>query len=97
MNGSPARLELLKAEKELTRRSDELARKRQQLPWVCIDKEYVFDSDDGEQTLSDLFEGRSQLIVYHFMLGPTWTAGCPFCCSMQRVSIARSTTSISAT
>jgi predicted dithiol-disulfide oxidoreductase (DUF899 family) len=74
-----ARLELLEAEKELTRRSDELARHRQQLPWVRIDKEYVFDTDEGEQTLRDLFAGRSQLLVYHFMFGPTWTAGCPSC------------------
>src|SRR5437870_4856503 len=73
------RLELLEAEKELTRRSDELARRRQQLPWVRIDKEYVFDTDEGEQTLRDLFAGRSQLLVYHFMFAPTWTAGCATC------------------
>jgi predicted dithiol-disulfide oxidoreductase (DUF899 family) len=71
-----ARLELLEAEKELTRRSDELARRRQQLPWVRIDKEYVFDTDEGERSLRDLFAGRSQLLVYHFMFGPTWSAGC---------------------
>ncbi len=74
-----ARLELLEAEKELTRCSDEFARRRQQLPWVRIDKEYVFDTDEGEQTLRDLFAGRSQLLVYHFMFGPTWTAGCATC------------------
>jgi predicted dithiol-disulfide oxidoreductase (DUF899 family) len=74
-----ARLELLEAEKGLTRRSDELARRRQQLPWVRIDKEYVFDTDEGEQTLRDLFAGRSQLLVYHFMFGPDYTAGCPSC------------------
>ncbi len=74
-----ARRELLKAEKELTRRSDELALRRRQLPWVRIDKEYVFDTDEGERLLRDLFAGRSQLLVYHFMFGPTWTEGCPAC------------------
>ena len=74
-----ARLKLLEEEKELTRRSDELARHRRQLPWVRIDKEYVFDTDEGEQTLRDLFAGRSQLLVYHFMFGPDYTAGCPSC------------------
>jgi predicted dithiol-disulfide oxidoreductase (DUF899 family) len=74
-----ARLELLEAEKELTRRSDELARRRQQLPWVPVDKEYVFDTDDGEKPLRDLFGGRSQLLVYHFMFGPEWIEGCPVC------------------
>jgi len=74
-----ARLDLLEAEKELTRRSDELARQRRQLPWVRIDKEYVFDTDEGEQSLRDLFAGRSQLLVYHFMFGPTWSAGCATC------------------
>jgi predicted dithiol-disulfide oxidoreductase (DUF899 family) len=74
-----ARLELLAAEKELTRRSDELARRRQELPWVRIDKAYRFDTDDGSATLEDLFQGRSQLIVYHFMFGPDWAAGCPSC------------------
>jgi predicted dithiol-disulfide oxidoreductase (DUF899 family) len=74
-----ARLELLEAEKELTRRSDELARRRQQLPWVRIDKEYRFDTDSGSASLADLFRGRSQLLVYHFMFGPDWTAGCPSC------------------
>src|SRR5215472_6125412 len=74
-----ARLELLKAEKELTRRSDELARRRQQLPWVRIDKEYRFDTDEESASLADLFQGRSQLLVYHFMFGPDYTAGCPSC------------------
>jgi predicted dithiol-disulfide oxidoreductase (DUF899 family) len=74
-----ARLELLKAEKELTRRSDELARRRQELPRVRIDKEYRFETDDGSASLKDLFRGRSQLLVYHFMFGPDYTAGCPAC------------------
>src|SRR3954447_24034327 len=74
-----ARLELLEAEKELTRRSDELAARRQELPWVRIDKEYRFDTDLGNATLPDLFQGRSQLLVYHFMFGPDFTAGCPSC------------------
>ncbi|HVP30519.1 MAG TPA: DUF899 domain-containing protein [Myxococcota bacterium] len=74
-----ARLELLEAEKELTRRSDELARRRQELPWVAIDKEYRFDTDEGSASLNDLFGGRSQLLVYHFMFGPDYKAGCPSC------------------
>ena len=74
-----ARLELLKEEKELTRRSDELARRRQELPWVRIDKEYRFETDEGNASLADLFRGRSQLLVYHFMFGPDYTAGCPNC------------------
>jgi predicted dithiol-disulfide oxidoreductase (DUF899 family) len=74
-----ARLELLEAEKELTRRSDELARRRQELPWVRIDKEYRFETDEGSASLADFFGGRSQLLVYHFMCGPDWTAGCPSC------------------
>src|SRR5262249_50178609 len=74
-----ARLQLLEAEKELTRRSDELARQRQDLPWVRIDKEYRFATDEGSGSLKDLFRGRSQLIVYHFMFGPDYTAGCPSC------------------
>ena len=77
-----ARLDLLKAEKELTRRSDELARRRQELPWVRIDKEYRFDTDEGPASLADLFRGRSQLLVYHFMFGPDYTAGCPACSSI---------------
>jgi predicted dithiol-disulfide oxidoreductase (DUF899 family) len=74
-----ARLELLDAEKELTRRSDELARQRQQLPWVAIEKDYRFETDEGSASLADLFGGRSQLLVYHFMFGPEYTAGCPAC------------------
>src|SRR4029077_18385662 len=74
-----ARLGLLKEEKELTRRSDELARKRQELPWVRIDKEYQFETAEENASLPDLFRGRSQLLVYHFMFGPDYTAGCPSC------------------
>jgi predicted dithiol-disulfide oxidoreductase (DUF899 family) len=74
-----ARRALLEAEKELTRRSDELARRRQELPWVRIDKEYRFETDQGSASLTDLFRGRSQLLVYHFMFGPDYTAGCPSC------------------
>ena len=74
-----ARLKLLGAEKELTRRSDELAQQRQELPWVRIDKAYRFETDDGSASLVDLFRGRSQLLVYHFMFGPNYTAGCPSC------------------
>ncbi len=76
------RLELLEAEKELTRRGDELARRRQELPWVKIDKEYRFDTEEGSAKLADLFRGRSQLLVYHFMFGPDYTAGCPSCSSI---------------
>src|ERR671923_2307867 len=74
-----ARLELLAAEKELTRRSDELARQRQQLPWVRIDKDYRFETDEGSASLADLFKRRSQLLVYHFMFGSDYTAGCATC------------------
>jgi predicted dithiol-disulfide oxidoreductase (DUF899 family) len=74
-----ARLELLNAEKELTRRSDELARQRQELPWVRIDKQYRFETDEGNASLADLFRGRSQLLIYHFMFGPEYTVGCPHC------------------
>jgi predicted dithiol-disulfide oxidoreductase (DUF899 family) len=74
-----ARVKLLEAEKELTRRSDELARRRQELPWVRIDKEYRFDTDAGRASLADLFQGRSQLLVYHFMFGPDYKAGCATC------------------
>jgi predicted dithiol-disulfide oxidoreductase (DUF899 family) len=74
-----ARLKLLRAEKELTRKSDELARRRQELPWVRVDKEYRFETDQGRASLADLFGGRSQLLVYHFMFGPDYTAGCPSC------------------
>jgi predicted dithiol-disulfide oxidoreductase (DUF899 family) len=74
-----ARLELLEAEKELTRRSDQLARRRQELPWVRLDKEYRFETDEGGVSLADLFRGRSQLLVYHFMFGPDYTVGCATC------------------
>ena len=74
-----ARLDLLKEEKELTRRSDELARRRQELPWVRVDKAYRFETDAGSASLADLFAGRSQLLVYHFMFGPDYKAGCPSC------------------
>jgi predicted dithiol-disulfide oxidoreductase (DUF899 family) len=74
-----ARLELLEAEKEYTRRGDELARRRQELPWVRIDKGYRFETEEGSASLKDLFRGRSQLLVYHFMFGPDYTAGCPAC------------------
>jgi predicted dithiol-disulfide oxidoreductase (DUF899 family) len=74
-----ARLDLLKAEKELTRLSDDVARKRQDLPWTRIDKEYQFDTDEGKRSLTDLFQGRSQLLIYHFMFGPEYIVGCPHC------------------
>src|SRR6202140_5175031 len=74
-----ARLELLKAEKALTRHGDELAQRRQALPWVRIDNEYRFETDEGPASLADLFRGRSQLLVYHFMFGPDYKAGCPSC------------------
>ena len=74
-----ARKDLLQAEKEFTRRSDELARRRQELPWVRVDKQYQFETDDGCASLPDLFRGRSQLLVYHFMFGPDYAAGCPSC------------------
>ena len=74
-----ARLDLLEAEKELTRKGDELARRRQELPWVRVDKEYRFETDEGSASLKDLFQGRSQLLVYHFMFGPDYAAGCPSC------------------
>jgi predicted dithiol-disulfide oxidoreductase (DUF899 family) len=74
-----ARIELLKAEKELTHRSDELARQRQALPWVPVNKGYRFDTDEGGASLADLFRGRSQLLVYHFMFGPEFAMGCPSC------------------
>jgi predicted dithiol-disulfide oxidoreductase (DUF899 family) len=74
-----ARNELLAAEKELTRLSDQLARRRQELPWVRLDKQYAFETDEGSAALADLFSGRSQLLVYHFMFGPDYTAGCPAC------------------
>jgi predicted dithiol-disulfide oxidoreductase (DUF899 family) len=74
-----ARLAVLEAEKEHTRRGDELARRRQELPWVRVDKEYRFETDEGSASLVELFRGRSQLLVYHFMFGPDYTAGCPSC------------------
>ncbi|OWV93870.1 thioredoxin [Rhizobium sp. R72] len=77
-----ARLELLAEEKELTRRSDMLAQRRQVLPWVRIDKDYRFETDSGSASLADLFKGRSQLLIYHFMFGPDYTAGCPSCSSI---------------
>src|SRR5215831_16254159 len=77
-----ARLDLLKAEKEHTHRGDELARRRQELPWVRLDKNYRFDTDEGSASLPDLFKGRSQLLVYHLMFGPDYTAACPSCSSI---------------
>src|SRR5262245_41190060 len=74
-----ARIELLGAEKARTRQSDDLAKRRQDLPWVRVDKEYKFQTDQGSASLLDLFRGRSQLLVYHFMFGPDYTAGCPAC------------------
>jgi predicted dithiol-disulfide oxidoreductase (DUF899 family) len=76
-----AREALLEREKELTRRNDELARERRELPWVRVDEEYTFETDEGSKTLAELFDGRSQLVVYHFMFGPRYTAGCPVCSS----------------
>ena len=77
-----AREDLLKREKELTRQNDELARERRELPWVPIEKEYSFETEDGTKTSPDLFDGRSQLLVYHFTFGPAYTAGCPVCSSL---------------
>src|SRR5262249_25204325 len=74
-----ARLDLLKAEKELTRRGDEVARRRQDLPWAKVDKAYLFQTDKGVVSLKDLFQGRSQLLIYHYMFGPDYTAGCATC------------------
>src|ERR1700738_4801397 len=74
-----ARKELLKKEKEFTRQKDALSAERRELPWVRVEKEYTFDAPSGKRTLSDLFEGKSQLIVYHFMFGPEWQEGCPSC------------------
>src|SRR5213595_2396745 len=74
-----ARLDLFVAEKELTRRSDEVARQRLELPWVRVDKDYVFDTDEGTASLAELFRGRSQLLIYHFMFGPDYEGGCPSC------------------
>src|SRR5215218_7458957 len=77
-----ARDELLAEEKELTRRSDELARKRRELPWVAVEKDYSFETDSGTKSLAELFDGRSQLLVYHFMFGPAYEAGCTVCSSI---------------
>src|SRR6266516_3950915 len=77
-----ARNALLEREKELTRRGDELARERRELPWVPIEKDYTFETENGTKTLAELFDGRSQLLVYHFMFGPSWEAGCPVCSSI---------------
>ena len=77
-----ARLELLEEEKQLTRRGDEIARRRQELPWVRVSEEYRFETDEGSASLADLFGGRSQLLVYHFMFGPDYKAGCPSCSSI---------------
>src|SRR5512133_3841505 len=77
-----ARQELLADEKELTHRGDELTKKRQDLPWVLVEKDYSFETVDGTKSLADLFDGRSQLLIYHFMFGPTWSAGCPVCSSI---------------
>ena len=76
------RLALLQAEKDHTRRGDELARQRQALPWVRVDKDYRFETEAGKASLKDLFQGRSQLLIYHFMFGPDYTAGCPSCSSI---------------
>jgi predicted dithiol-disulfide oxidoreductase (DUF899 family) len=77
-----ARNDLLEREKGLTRQSDELARQRRELPWVRLEKEYRFETENGNKTLSELFDGRSQLIIYNFMFGPAYTAGCPVCSSL---------------
>jgi len=77
-----ARLELLDAEKQLTRMGDDLARRRRELPWVRVEKDYTFDTEAGDATLADLFRDRSQLVVYHFMFGPDWDEGCPSCSSV---------------
>src|SRR5438105_7659166 len=77
-----AREELLAREKEHTRLGDDLARQRRELPWVRVEKEYRFDTDGGTRTLAELFDGRGQLLVYHFMFGPSYEVGCPTCSSM---------------
>src|SRR5215216_979199 len=77
-----ARQKLIERVKEHTRKADELARQRRELPWVAIEKDYEFDAEGGTRTLAELFDGRSQLLVYHFMFGPTYEAGCPTCSSM---------------
>lgn len=83
-----ARRDFLKAEKELTRHRDEVAQKRLALPWVRIEKEYVFDTLDGPRTLADLFDGRSQLLVQHFMFAPGWKEGCPLALSWPIIPMA---------
>ena len=93
-----ARLKLLEAEKAHTRRGDELARMRQELPWVRINKGYTFDTEGGQASLADLFRGRSQLLIYHFMFDPDWDEGCPSCSGLadgfaRRTSTSRTTTS----
>jgi predicted dithiol-disulfide oxidoreductase (DUF899 family) len=92
-----ARADLLAREKEHTRLGDELAPQRRELPWVRVEKEYRFDTDDGTRTLAELFDGRSQLLVYHFMFGPSYQAGCPTCSSRPTQSTASSRTCTSAT
>jgi predicted dithiol-disulfide oxidoreductase (DUF899 family) len=77
-----ARAELLRDEKELTRRGDELTRRRRKLPWVAVEQEYRFETSAGTRSLADLFDGRSQLLIYHFMFGPPYEAGCPVCSSI---------------
>ena len=83
-----ARLALLEREKELTQRADELARERQELPWAPVDKDYRFETEAGPKSLAELFDGRSQLLVYHFMFGPEYTAGCPTCSAIADSSTA---------
>ena len=82
-----ARKALLKKEKEFTNLRDQLSRQRRNLPWVAVNKEYVFEGQNGKQTLSELFDERSQLIVYHFMFDPTWEAGCPSCSFWAAISM----------
>ena len=81
--------ELLKEEKDLTRRGDELTRRRRELPWVPVGKEYRFETEDGTKTLAELFDGRSQLLVYHFMFGPDYDTGCPVCSSITDTLVAQ--------
>ncbi len=85
-----ARDDLLQREKEHTRLGDELARQLRELPWVRVDKEYRFETDDGTRTLAELLDGRSQLLVYHFMFGPTYEGGCPTCSSRAPIASTRS-------
>src|SRR5919107_877892 len=92
-----AHQELLQREKEHTRMGDELARQRRELPWVPLEKEYRFETDEGTRTLAELFDGRTQLLVYHFMFGPSYEAGCPTCSSMARASAHSSWTTAPST